>query len=104
MDECDLTALNAHSIMYVHVLFLCTYITAMKTITITELRANIYNLLEEVLTTGVALEVKKGGQKLRIVPVEKANKLNNLIHRPEIIQGDPDDLVSIQWEVNVDLP
>ena len=76
----------------------------MKTITITELRANIYNLLEEVIATGIPLEINKGGRKLRIVPVEKVNKLHNLPHRPEIILGDPDDLVSMQWEVNLGLP
>ena len=76
----------------------------MKTITITELRANIYNLLEEVLATGIALEIHKGGRRLQIVPVEKVNKLHNLIYRPEVIQGDPDDLVAMQWEVKLDLP
>jgi Antitoxin Phd_YefM, type II toxin-antitoxin system len=76
----------------------------MKTISITELRANIYNLLEEVLATGTPLEIHKGRRKLQIVAVEKVNKLHNLIRRPEIIQGDPDDLVSMQWEVKLDLP
>ena len=63
----------------------------------------IYNLLEEVLVTGVALEVKKGKRTLRIMPVEKPDKLANLPARPETIQGDPDGLVSMQWEVNLDL-
>lgn len=76
----------------------------MKTITVTELRSDIYNLLEEVLATGIPLEINKGGRKLQIVPVEKVDKLRNLIRRPEVIQGDPDDLVSVQWEVNLDLP
>jgi len=76
----------------------------MKTITITELRTNIYNLLEEVLTTGIPLEINKGGRKLQIIPVEKVNKLHTLPHRSEIIQGNPDDLVSMQWEVKLDLP
>lgn len=76
----------------------------MKTITVTELRADIYNLLEEVLITGIPLEINKGGRKLQIVPIEKSNKLRNLVRRPEIIQGDPDNLVSIQWKVNLDLP
>ena len=75
-----------------------------KTITVTELRSDIYNLLEEVLATGIPLEINKGGRKLQIVPVEKVDKLRNLIRRPEVIQGDPDDLVSVQWEVNLDLP
>lgn len=78
----------------------------MKTVTPTELRANIYRLLDEVLETGLPLEIKKGDQRLRIVPVEKADKFQNLIARPDVIQGDPDELVTVHWEheVNLDLP
>jgi len=78
----------------------------MKTLTPTELRTNIYNLLEEVLTTGIPLEIKKGKRRLRIVAVEKVNKLQNLLTRPDVILGDPDELVNISWEgdVNLDLP
>jgi prevent-host-death family protein len=78
----------------------------MKTVTPTELRANIYKLLEEVLETGVPLEINKGNKRLRIVPVEQANKLQNLVSRPDVIHGDPEDLVNISWEkeVNLDLP
>jgi hypothetical protein len=65
----------------------------MKTVTPTELRANIYKLLDEILNTGIPLEIKKGDKKLRIVPVEKGDKLQNLIARPEVIAGDPDELV-----------
>ncbi|MCA9981441.1 MAG: type II toxin-antitoxin system Phd/YefM family antitoxin [Anaerolineales bacterium] len=78
----------------------------MKTVTPTELRANIYNLLEEVLQTGVPLEIKKGAHLLRIVPVMEVDKLQNLIQRPDVIAGDPEALVHISWEkeLNLDLP
>lgn len=78
----------------------------MKTITPTELRSNIYNLLDEILDSGVPIEISKGNRKLRIVPIEKRDKLENLILRPHVIIGDPDDLVDISWEkeVNLDLP
>jgi len=78
----------------------------MKTITVTELRGNIYNLLDEVLNTGIPIEINKGGKKLKIMPVDKVNKLDNLISRPNVIQGNSDDLVEISWEkeVNLDLP
>lgn len=36
----------------------------MKTITVTELRGNIFKLLDEVLRTGVPVEVNKGGGKV----------------------------------------
>jgi hypothetical protein len=78
----------------------------MKLVTPTELRANLYKLLEEVLKTGVPLEVKKGDRRLRIVPVGEVDKFQNLISRPEVIRGDPEDLVAISWEheVSLDLP
>lgn len=78
----------------------------MKTVTPTQLRANIYQLLEEILNTGIPLEINKGGQKLRIVPVEKVDKFQNLVSRPEVIQGEPEALVDIHWAdaVKLDLP
>jgi prevent-host-death family protein len=76
----------------------------MKTITITELRSNIYNLLQEVLDTGIPLEINKGGQKLRIAPVQPADKFANMVYRPDVVNGNPDDLVNIEWEYNIDLP
>lgn len=78
----------------------------MKTITITELRGNIYNLLDEVLNTGIPIEINKGGKKLRIMPVKKIDKLQNLVSRPNVIKGNPEDLVEISWEkeINLDLP
>jgi antitoxin (DNA-binding transcriptional repressor) of toxin-antitoxin stability system len=70
----------------------------MRTVTATELRVNIYQLLDKVLNMGVPLEIKRGDKKLRIVPVEKGDKLQNLIARPEDIAGDPEELVEIGWE------
>ena len=78
----------------------------MKTITATELRGNIYNLPDEVLSMGVPVEINKGGRKLRIVPAGKTDKLQNLVSRPNVIKVNPNDLVSISWEkeINLDLP
>lgn len=78
----------------------------MKTVTPTELRADIYNLLDQILTTGIPIEIKKGDRKLKIVPVDRIDKFQYLISRPDAIKGDPDDLVNINWEneVNLDLP
>ena len=78
----------------------------MKTISVTELRGNIYKLLDEVLETGIPIEITKGGRKLKIIPAEKVDKLQNLVSRPNVIKGNPDELVEISWEkeVNLDLP
>jgi prevent-host-death family protein len=78
----------------------------MKTVTPTELRTNIYNLLDEILQTGLPIEIKKGNRRLRIIPVEKTDKLQKLVSRPDVIKGDPEDLVVLHWEeeVSLDLP
>lgn len=70
----------------------------MKQVTPTELRGDLYNLLDEVLDTGIPLEINRGGKRLRILPLEEPNKLKNLVHRPGVIIGDPEELVSINWE------
>jgi prevent-host-death family protein len=78
----------------------------MKSVTPTELRGNLFNLLDEILKTGIPLEIDRGGKRLRIVPVEKIDKLQNLVRRPDVILGDPDELISLSWEqeLNLDLP
>jgi len=78
----------------------------MKSVTPTELRGNLFNLLDEILKTGIPLEIDRGGKRLRIVPVEKIDKLRNLVSRPDVILGDPDELISLSWEqeINLDLP
>lgn len=78
----------------------------MRQITPTELRANLYNLLDEVLATGIPLEINRGGKRLRISPVEEPDKLKNLVQRPGVINGDPEELVTIDWEgeIELDLP
>ena len=69
----------------------------MKTVTPTELRSNVYEILDEVLETGIPIEIDKDGQRLRVVPVVGGNKLDNLIARPHAISGDPSDIVDIRW-------
>lgn len=73
--------------------------------TLTELRANLEDLLDEILKTGLPLEIQMGDRKLQIIPVGPVDKIKNLMPRPDVIQGDPDDLVDLRWdEVNLDMP
>lgn len=76
----------------------------MKTVTITELRRDIYNLLDEVLETGMPLEVNRGGKVLRVIAKEPVDRFANLVERPMALVGDPDDLVHIEWAYALDLP
>ncbi len=67
------------------------------TITASELRQNVYRLLDQVLATGLPLEIERGGRRLRIVPVDAPSKLDRLSAHPEAIVGDPEDLVQVDW-------
>ncbi|MGQ0845284.1 MAG: type II toxin-antitoxin system Phd/YefM family antitoxin [Sporichthyaceae bacterium] len=62
-----------------------------------ELRANIYRLLDEVLETGIPLEVERNGRRLRIVPDEPPSKLARLVPHPGAVLGDPEDLAGLDW-------
>ncbi len=64
--------------------------------TASELRQNIYQLLDRVLETGVPLEIDRKGQKLRIVSETPRRKLDNLKRR-DCLRGDPEDLVHMDW-------
>ena len=61
-----------------------------------QLRANLYRLLDRVLRTGEPIEIERAGKKLMIVAKEKESRLNNLAKR-EVIVGDPEDLVHLDW-------
>lgn len=64
----------------------------------TELRRNVYRVLDEILETGRPVEIERKGRRLRIDLVEpRGGKLSRLERRPEVIVGDPDDLVEIDW-------
>ena len=78
----------------------------MKSVTATELRGNIYKLLDEVIETGMPIEIERKGKKVRIMSVEPVDRLKNLTVRDDVINGDPEDLVNISWEheINLDFP
>lgn len=66
-------------------------------ITATELRKNVYNILDEVLETGLPVDIERHGKHLRLIAVEKPSKLKNLKPMKNLIAGDPSDLNNIDW-------
>lgn len=66
-------------------------------ITASDLRNQIYRLLDQVLETGVPLEIERRGQILLISPKDPVSKLDRLPRREEVIRGDPEDLVHLDW-------
>ena len=68
-------------------------------VTASRLRENIYKILDEVLETGVPVEIERGGRKLKIVPADEMprSKLARLEAIEGAIVGDPEDLVHVDW-------
>jgi len=67
----------------------------MAVISATQLRANIYQLLDQVAQTGEAIEIERKGTLLRIVPAERRTLAALFPPDPELIRGDPADLASL---------
>ena len=61
-----------------------------------QLREDIYRILDQILETGVPVEIERGGKLLKIVPVEPRSKLANLKPRKYLL-CDPEDLVHLDW-------
>jgi len=63
----------------------------------TELRRNIYKLLDHVIETGRPLTVNRKGRKLRIGPLQPPSRLARLEVHPNCIVGDPESIVEMDW-------
>ena len=62
----------------------------------TQLRQNLYQLLDQVLAEGKPLEIERGGQILKIIPAQSVSKFDLLEDKQSII-GDPEDLLGLDW-------
>lgn len=66
-------------------------------ISIAELRSNLCRLVDRVLAEGTPLEVERNGRRVLIVAVPEGSKIDALVDRPDVIRGDPEDLVHSDW-------
>jgi prevent-host-death family protein len=65
--------------------------------TATELRAHIFKILDQVIETGIPVEIVRKGRIVRLVADTPPSKLSKLVRRDEYIKGDSDDLVHVDW-------
>ncbi|HEV8577777.1 MAG TPA: type II toxin-antitoxin system Phd/YefM family antitoxin [Thermoanaerobaculia bacterium] len=71
--------------------------------TATELRKDIYRVLDEVLETGVPQEVTRGSRTLMIVPAGGRRLRLADLPRREALSCTPDQLVETSWDWNPEL-
>ena len=65
-------------------------------VTASKLRENVYRILDEAIATGTPVEVVRKGSILRIVPERRVSKLSRLKRRTGF-DGDPDDIIGMDW-------
>lgn len=63
----------------------------------TELRKNIYRILDQVIDSGIPVPIERKGKRLKIVLEEKTDKLMNLTKR-EGLNVKPDEIIDLNWE------
>lgn len=75
-------------------------------ISASQLRANIYKILDEVLSTGTPVEIERHGQILKIVPPayveskphkKRSHKFSQLKDRKAYYKCDPDEMFENDW-------
>lgn len=66
-------------------------------LTASKLREDIYRVLDHVLATGEAVEIERNGRRLRIVADDAPSKLARLVRRTDVVTGDSDDFVHLDW-------
>lgn len=71
--------------------------SADKPYSVSKLRSNLYQVLDQVLETGEPAVVKRHGRTVRLVPDAPQDKLANLEPHPDYLKGDPDDIVHMDW-------
>ncbi|MBI5477408.1 MAG: type II toxin-antitoxin system Phd/YefM family antitoxin [Deltaproteobacteria bacterium] len=63
----------------------------------TDLRKDIYRILDQVLESGRAVEVERNGKLIRISPADGVAPVDRLRPIPGLIVGDPAALEHIDW-------
>jgi hypothetical protein len=66
-------------------------------ITPSELRKNLYKLLDQVLLTGEPIEIKRKDKVLKISVEPSKSKLDNLKKR-DVLNCAPDEIIHNNWE------
>ena len=65
-------------------------------ITASQLREDVYRILDGVIESGLPVEVQRKGVVLKIVPEKTVSKLARLKKR-NVFVGNPEDIIGMDW-------
>jgi hypothetical protein len=71
----------------------------MKKITSTELRDDLFSILDRALESGESIEIQRASGTILMVPQPAVSKLSRLKRR-ETVVGDSDSIDAITWEAS----
>ena len=63
----------------------------------TNLRKNLFKVLDKAARTGKSIEIESKGRRFRIVSLEAPKKFASLQKHPDVFSGDLDKLITIDW-------
>jgi prevent-host-death family protein len=66
-------------------------------ITASELRADVYRILDRVLQTGAPVEIVRHGKVLKIVPASAVRQERRSRRPKKVMVGDPERYVHLDW-------
>lgn len=67
----------------------------MSQLSLNDLRKRLFQIVDQVIKTGVPAEIERGGHRRRIMLAEKKGKLSSLTPHRAIV-GDPEELVNLK--------
>jgi len=65
--------------------------------TASALRRDIYRILDRVLESGEPVIIERNGRRVRISAEDVPSRLDALVRRPEVVVGNSDDFVHLDW-------
>lgn len=66
-------------------------------ISVTELRGKLYQLIDQTIETGIPIEIERKGHILKISLENAPSKMDRLIKRSKTILNKNDDLIHADW-------
>ncbi len=66
-------------------------------LSLTELRTDLYKVVDQIIETGIPVEVMRNGHKIKIILADGPSKLERLVRRTHVINGDPDSIIYNDW-------
>lgn len=62
-----------------------------------KLRTDLYKVIDQIIETGNPIEVIRNGHKIKIILADRPTKLERLVRRENIINGDRDSIIHNDW-------